>query len=73
MSATQNDVECATLEREVEKCQTVNRRLLGIITDLEIENAALRKRLQLYEKYSTDVTHELVMRALRGDLEVTHG
>ena len=39
------------------------RRLLILYADLKIENAQMKRELELYKAFSTDVSHELVAQA----------
>lgn len=43
-----------------------NHHLLSQVADLRIENAKLKKELDLYKAFSIDVTDELVARAMKG-------
>ncbi len=40
------------------------RRLLILYADLKIENAKIKKELELYKAFSTDISHELVAQAI---------
>ena len=53
------------LSAEKKECMHVNRQLLSQVADLKIENATLKRELELYKAFSTDVSHELVARELR--------
>lgn len=52
------------------QCVEQNRKLLEENTDLKIQYARRKKELDLYKAFSTDVTHELVARAIEQEENV---